>query len=62
MLARQLLLERASLPIARAVEQMGAVQTQYAPSAYVALWTKLAGFERDDLTRALEHRTVVQGR
>src|SRR5438105_3531125 len=39
---------------------MGTVQTQYAPSAYVALWTRLDGFARDDLTRALERRTVVQ--
>ncbi len=28
---------------------------------YVGLWSRLARFERDDLTRALERRTVVQG-
>jgi hypothetical protein len=61
LLARQLLLERKPLSIPRAVEQMGTMQTQYAPSAYVALWTRLAGFEREALTRALERRTVVQG-
>jgi hypothetical protein len=42
------------------VERVGGLQTQYAPSAYVGLWTRLAGFERDGLTRALERRTVVQ--
>jgi hypothetical protein len=61
LLARQLLLERARLPIPRALERMGGIQNQYAPSGYVGLWTRLEGFERDWLTRALERRTVVQG-
>ena len=60
LLARQLLLERSDLPIDRAVEQVGGLQTQYAPSGYVGLWTRLAGFRRDDLTRALEDHSVVQ--
>jgi Winged helix DNA-binding domain len=61
LLARQLLLERARLPIPRALERMGGLQNQYAPSGYVGLWTRLEGFERDALTRALERRSVVQG-
>jgi hypothetical protein len=61
LLARQLLLERSTLSIPEAVEQIGGLQTQYAPSGYVGLWTRLAGFERDRLTRALEDRSVVQG-
>jgi hypothetical protein len=60
LLARQLLLERASLPIEEAVEQVGGLQTQYAPSGYVGLWSRLAGFNRDDLTAALEDRSVIQ--
>lgn len=60
LLARQLLLERSKLPIARAVERIGGIQNQYAPNAYIRLWSCLAGFRRDDLTRALERRTVVQ--
>jgi hypothetical protein len=60
LLARQLLLERARLPIHRAVERIAGLQTQYAPSAYVGLWTRLENFERDALTRALERRSVVQ--
>jgi hypothetical protein len=60
LLARQLLLERADLDIPAALEQVGGLQTQYAPSGYVGLWTRLAGFRRDDLTLALEQRTVVQ--
>jgi winged helix DNA-binding protein len=60
LLARQLLLERSPLSIARAVDQVGGLQTQYAPSAYVALWSRLRGFRRGTLTRALEQRQVVQ--
>ncbi len=61
LLARQGLLEphRTSLP--RAVERMGGIQSQYAPSAYLGLRARLAGFERPDLTRALERKSVVQG-
>jgi hypothetical protein len=61
LLARQLLLERANLPIPRAVERIGGVQAQYAPSAYVGLWTRLRAFRREALTSALERRSVVQG-
>jgi Winged helix DNA-binding domain len=61
LLARQLLLERAELPLPRALERVGGIQAQYAPSSYIGLWSRLAGFARDDLTRALERRTVVQG-
>jgi hypothetical protein len=60
LLARQLLLERAPLSIPGALAQVGGLQTQYAPSGYVGLWTRLARFRRDDLTRALEDRSVVQ--
>jgi len=61
LLARQLLLERVRLPIPRALERIGGIQNQYAPNAYLRLWTCLEDFRRDDLTRALERRTVVQG-
>jgi uncharacterized coiled-coil protein SlyX len=61
LLARQLLLERARLSLARALERMGGLQAQYAPSMYVGLWSRVEGFERDALTRALERRSVVQG-
>jgi Winged helix DNA-binding domain len=60
LLARQLLLERVSLPLPRALERMGCLQAQYVPSMYVGLWSRVEGFERDALTRALERRKVVQ--
>jgi hypothetical protein len=61
LLARQLLLERAGLPLPRALERIGGIQAQYAPSMYIGLWTRLRDFRRDALTRALERRSVVQG-
>jgi hypothetical protein len=61
LLARQMLLERVSAPLPQVVERMGGIQAQYAPSAYIALWSRVEAFERDALTRALERRTVVQG-
>lgn len=61
LLARQLLLERARLPLPRALERLGGIQNQYAPNAYIRLWSCLEGFERDDLTRALEKRSAIQG-
>jgi len=59
-LARQLLLERARLPLTEALERVAGLQAQYAPSSYVRLWSSLEGFRRDDLTRALERREAVQ--
>jgi DNA glycosylase AlkZ-like len=61
LLARQLLLERTPLRLPTALERMGGLQAQYAPSMYIGLWSRVEGFERDALTRALERRTVVQG-
>jgi hypothetical protein len=60
LLARQLLLERVKLPIARAVERLAGIQNQYAPNAYIRLWSCLVEFDRETLTRALHRRTVIQ--
>lgn len=61
LLARQMLLERAEVTVPKALERMGGLQAQYAPAMYIGLWSRVAGFERDDLTRALEQATVAQG-
>lgn len=60
LLARQLLLERAAVPVPRALELMGCLQAQYAPSMYVGLWSRVAGLTRGGLTRVLEQRRAVQ--
>jgi hypothetical protein len=60
LLARQLLLEPARLPVARAIERVGPLHAQGVESTYVNLWSRVEGFRREDLTRALERRTVVR--
>jgi hypothetical protein len=59
-LARQLLLDRSAVPITHAVELLGGLQTQYAPSGYVGLWSRVADVERAALTTALQRRQIVQ--
>ena len=59
-LARQHLLTRATTDIVAVVRDVCGLQTQYAPTAYVGLWSRLDGFQRADLTAALEQRSVVQ--
>ncbi len=61
LLARQFLLERSSLPLVPTLERIGGLQTQYAPSGYIGLWSRMRNFRRDALTTALEQRRVVQG-
>jgi hypothetical protein len=60
LLARQLLLERADVTLPEALERIGGLQAQYAPAMYVGAWSRVAGLERDGLTRALEERRVIQ--
>src|SRR5204863_1178796 len=61
LLARQFLLERSTLPIVPTIERVGGLQTQYAPSGYVGLWSRMRHFRREALTAALEQRRVIQG-
>jgi Winged helix DNA-binding domain len=61
LLARQLLLDRGQMPLPRLLESIAGIQAQYAPSMYVGVWSRLDSFQRDDLTKALEKREVVQG-
>jgi hypothetical protein len=60
LLARQLLLRMSRGGLTKAVEQVGGLQAQYAPSSYIRLWSCLEGFALADLTRALERRRLVQ--
>jgi hypothetical protein len=59
-LARQGLLERRALDLPDALDAMGCLQAQYAPSMYIGLWSRVADLERDAVTRALEDRSIVQ--
>jgi len=60
LLARQMLLKRARIGVVDAVERLACLQGQWAPSPYVALWSRLAGFERDWLTRPIDRGELVK--
>jgi hypothetical protein len=60
LLERQMLLTPQRLTLPRAVERLCALQAQYAPSPYIALWSRLTRFRKEQLTCALEDRTVVK--
>jgi hypothetical protein len=49
LLLRQLLLERRGVSAVNAVTKLVALQAQYAPSPYVALWSRVAGFRKEQL-------------
>ncbi|MDX6407073.1 MAG: hypothetical protein QOE13_144 [Gaiellaceae bacterium] len=55
-----MLLEPQKLTVPRAIERLCALQAQYAPSPYIALWSRVIGFEKEHLTRALEDRKAVK--
>jgi hypothetical protein len=59
-LARQLLLERAKANVADAVERVGGLQAQEPKPPYIGLWTRVAGFRREQLHEALGDRSVVR--
>jgi len=59
-LARQMLLEREDVSPFEAVRRLVALQAQVTSPPYVGLWTRLAGFEREDLTQLMLERRVVR--
>jgi hypothetical protein len=59
-LARQMLLERATLPALEALRRLVGLQAQLPQPPYVSLWTRLRSFERAELTHLLETRQVVR--
>ena len=59
-LARQMLLERGDVPVPAAIERLVGLQAQLPNPPYIGLWSRLAGFGKDDLTRLIEKRRVVR--
>ncbi len=60
LLARQHLLERSRLALTEVLEDVGGLQTQYAPAGYIGLWSRMESFRRPMLTDALVERRAVQ--
>ncbi|MGH3472889.1 MAG: winged helix DNA-binding domain-containing protein [Nocardioidaceae bacterium] len=59
-LARQHLLERADQPLPEMVEHLGGMQSQAALAPYVGLWTRLRGFDPNELSDLIEVRALVR--
>lgn len=59
-LARQMLSERADVPVVEAVRRLVGMQGQEAKHPYVGLWSRLSGFEEGELDQAVEERQVVR--
>lgn len=59
-LARQMLLERVTLPVPAAIERLAGLQAQSPRAPYVGLWTRLNSFQRDDLATLIDQRVVVK--
>ncbi|MBO2454999.1 AlkZ family DNA glycosylase [Actinomadura barringtoniae] len=59
-LARQLLLERADVPVPEAVERLCGLQAQEPKPPFLGLWTRLEGFEVADLLGAVRDRALVR--
>src|SRR5688572_17077029 len=59
-LARQLLLDRTTKSVPEVIEQLVGLQAQQASAPYVGLWTRLPNFQRDDLAKLIEDRSVIK--
>jgi hypothetical protein len=59
-LARQLLLERADVPVLEAVEQLAGLQAQTTHSWYAGLWSRLDPFDPHETGRLLAERKLVR--
>ncbi len=59
-LARQMLLERETLPVPAAIERLVGLQAQLALPPFIGLWTRVRDFRRENLADLIESRVVIK--
>ncbi len=59
-LARQMLLERAAIPAGEAIARLAGLQGQLPNPPYIALWSRLRDFQRNELTDLIRQQQVVR--
>lgn len=60
LLARQMLLEKQDISVHQMVHHLVGLQAQEPPDPFVGLWSRIAGFQPDDLSRLILDRSLVR--
>ena len=59
-LARQMLLSREKVPATKVVERLIGVQAQWPKPPFIGLWSRITGFEREQLAKLYQQRKLVR--